>query len=591
VNRRNRLFTDSPIHRFTDSTLQFGVIIALTLLTVLVLYTFRTLDDNRLTSWEWVFGTVKITLILALLVPGGIVAFVLSKTPVPERCPALFLFVLSFCCASLLWSEPEMNVDASRYFTQAKHLELYGTGYFLREWGKTIAAWTDLPLMPLIYGLTFKYIGESRMHVQVITTLLFSFTVVLTYMTGKTLWDKETGFFGGMFMLGIPYLFTQVPLMLVDTSTMFFFTLAVFAFIRALEAGGLWVPAASAALFLVIISKYSAWLMLSLFVVIIAVRLFKAYRSPGEISFRRYCVRISIIVLTAAFAAGAVMLVKYNVASSQIGLLLAFQKPGLRRWSESFISTFLFQVHPFITAAAVLSICVAWKKKDLEYLIISWLMLLIVALQIKRIRYTIIAFPMFSLMAAYGLNSIKDQGLKKCIVFSVAACSLILAVFAYLPFLQQTSSQNLQRAAAFINILPGKNIEVVTLPRKGDDVNIAVSVPLLDLFTDKKIHYGYHLDDQLKYAPSAAEIEVSPLRFTWTYKNPEYYEGASAPDSPVPPPKIYDFSGTPVAVISGEPTGVLPQSVADKVMRLCKSKSFIVADDIFTHQTFVTVYY
>ena len=553
--------------------IQFVSIIILTVLTVLVLYTFRTLDDNRLTSWEWVFGTVKITRILVLLIPGSIPAYLLSRSPVPDRCPALFLFVLSFAAAALFWREPEINVDASRYFTQAKHLELYGTSFFMREWGKSIAAWTDLPLMPFVYGIIFKCMGEARIYIQMVTTLLFSLTVLLTYLTGKALWDRETGFFGGMFLLGIPYIFTQAPLMLVDIPTMFFFTFGVFAFIKALEHGGIWAPIASAALFLVIFSKYSSWLMLSL-LIIVAVCLSQVHRSSGEIPVRSYVLRIIIPLLSSALAAGVVMLLKYDVFSSQIGLLLSYQKPGLGRWGESFISTFLFQVHPFISAAAAFSVYSAWKKKDPKYLIISWLMVLIFVLQIKRIRYTIIAFPMFALMAAYGTTAIRDIWLKRQIVFSVAVCSLIIAVFAYLPFLQQTSSQNLQLAGEFLDTLNGKNVEVVTLPRKGDDVNIAVSVPLLDLFTDKKIQYTY----KLKNAPPPEKIAVSQLRFTWTYMNPKYYESDAAP-------------GAPVAVISGEQLVSLPETVAKRVIKLEQSKSFNLADDIFTHQTFITVYY
>src|SRR5208282_1390622 len=156
------------------------------------------------------------------------------------------------------------------------------------------------------------------------------------YLTGKALWDRETGFFGGMFLLGIPYMFTQAPLMLVDIPTMFFFTFAVFAFITALERGGIWVPIASSALFLVIFSKYSAWLMLSLLIIIVGVRLLQAGRSPGEIPVRSYGFRIIIPILSAALAAGVIMLLKYDVFSSQIGLLLSYQKPGLRRWGESF---------------------------------------------------------------------------------------------------------------------------------------------------------------------------------------------------------------------------------------------------------------
>src|SRR5208283_3838555 len=493
-----------------------------------------------------------------------------------------FLFILSFGAASLLWREPEMVFDTSRYFTQAKHLEIYGTGYFLREWGKAVEVWTDLPLMSFIYGLVFRYAGEVRIYAQLVTTLLFSFTVVLTYMIGKTLWDKETGFFGGMFLLGIPYIFIQAPLMLVDIPTMFFFTFAVFVFITALERGGVWLPVASAILFLVIFSKYSAWLMLSLLVIIAAVRLLQAYRSPGEIPVRSCVLRIIIPSLSAALAAGVVMLLKHDVFSSQIDLLLSYQKPGLRRWVESFISTFLFQVHPFVSAAAAFSVYNAWKKKDLKYLIISWSMALIFLLQIKRIRYTIIAFPMFALMASYGITVIREAGLKRQIVFSVAASSLIIAVFAYLPFLQQTSAQNLQCAGAFLNTLPGNNIEVITLPRKDDDVNIAVSVPILDLFTDKRIHYRYLPE----YFPSNEKMTVSPLRFTWLYKNPDYYEDNGPTASPVRSP----LPGT-LAIISGEPVDKLPGPIANMTKMFSNSKAFSLQDDAFYHQTIVRVYY
>ncbi len=568
-------------------SIQFVALIALTALTVFLLYNFRNLDDNRLVSWEWVFGTVKITRIIALLIPGGLAAFMLSKTTVPERYPVLFLFVLSFAAAALFWREPEMNVDASRYFTQAKHLELYGAGYFLREWGKTIDAWTDLPLMSFIYGLVFRYLGEARIFVQVITTLLFSFTVVLTYMTGKILWDKETGFFGGMFLLGMPYIFTQAPLMLVDIPTMFFFMFAVFAFLAALDRGGIWAPIASAALFLVIFSKYSAWLIFSLFIIIVAVRLLQAHRSPGGMPVRRYGFRIIIPVLSAVLAAGVVMLLKHDVFFSQINLLLSYQKPGLRRWGEGFISTFLFQVHPFISAAAAFSVYNAWKKKDPKYLIISWFIVLIVVFQIKRIRYTMIAFPMFALMAAYGITAIRDIGLKRLIAFLVVACSLIIAVFAYLPFLQHTSAQNLQRAGAFLNTLHGEDVEVVTLPRKGDDVNIAVDVPLLDLLTNKRIHYSY----KLQYAPSPEEIAVSPLRFTWTYKNPDYYSWGPGQDFGLSGCRSETSSETAVAVISGELLSALPGEVALSVKKYRNSKSFCISDNIFDHQTLVTVYY
>lgn len=591
MNRSRRVLSFSQAPRFTDSPLQLFVIIALTVLTVLALHAFRTYDDNRLTSWDWVFRVISIRSIVLLLVPGGLAAAALARSQVPGRYPGFFLFALSFAAAALFWREPEVIVDASRYFTQAKHLELYGAGYFLREWGKGIEAWTDLPLMPFVFGSIFRYVGEARIYVQTATTLLFSFTVLLTYLTGKALWDEETGFFGGMFMLGIPYIFTQVPLMMIDTSAMFFLALAVFAFIIALERGGLRVPAAAAAICLAVFSKYSLLPMLSLLFVIAAVRLFQAYRNADAAAMKSCCLRAGATILASACAAGVAMFLKSDVLLSQVRLLLDFQKPGLGRWGESYISTFLFQVHPVITVLAAFSVYIAWKKKDPKYLATIWLMLLIVALRIKRSRYAIVAFPTFSLMAAYGLNALGDRGLKRCIVFSSVVCSLTVGVFAYLPFLQQTSAQNLQLAGGFINTLPARDVEVITLPRKGDDVNIAVSVPLLDIYAGKRICFDYGPAAPGSYAPPPEKIAVSPLRFTWEYKNPDYYTGGACRAFGPSGDRSAAAPGTVLAIIAGEAVDAFPEAVALKVKKYGKSKSFSISDDFFYHQTLVTVYY
>jgi hypothetical protein len=153
--------------------------------------------------------------------------------------------------------------------------------------------------------------------------------------------------------------------------------------------------------------------------------------------------------------------------------------------------------------------------------------------------------------------------------------------------MQQTSARNLQRAGGFLKTLPGNNIEVFTLPRKGDDVNIAVSVPMLDLFTDKKIHYAYRLEG----APPPEKIAVSTLRFTWIYKNPDYYSGGPGRVFDLPGDSREPSSGTAVAVIAGEPASTLPEEVVRAVKEYRNSKSFSISDDIFEHQTLVTIYY
>ena len=535
----------------------------------LALLLLRFLDDNRLTSWQWVFANIDLVPIFPILILGLALAYVLSGQSFLERHP-VFLFIPSFFIAAIFWRVPEVLVDASRYFTQAKHIKVYGIGYFFHEWGRDIMAWTDLPLVPFIYGLIFKLFGEYRLYIQIFTTLLFSLTVVLTYMIGKTLWDKQTGFVGGLLLLGIPYLYSQVPLMLVDIPTMFFLTLFIFTFIKALQQGGIgFITISSIALLLTFFSKYSTWLWLTVLFIIFMVFL----RIAPKKTFKRG----GAIALLSLLLVGAAISFNYDVISDQIGLLISFQVPGLRRWGESFISTFFFQIHPFITVAALYSIYVAFRKKDLKYVIISYLVLLVIFMQIKRIRYIIPLFPMFTLMASYGLMQIRNSEIRRFIVFCIIISSLVLAYFAYLPFLQTISTVNLKNSGKFLNSLDVANIEVFTLAQEKSVINPAISVPLLDLFTNKRVTYGMDIDPTEVWE----KVKKSALRFTWEYKNPPYYMNDTKDSGKV----------TAVVVISSDPNQLIPGHIAQRIKKYNSSKEFKTFSNLFRYRTVVTVYY
>jgi len=427
--------------------------------------------------------------------------------------------------------------------------------------------------MPFLYGLIFKFFGESRIYIQLFTTLLFSMTLVLIYLTGRSLWDKNLGFFAGVLLLGIPYLFTQVPLMLVDVPTMFFLTLSIFVFIKALDRGRVWIIASSIAIFLAFFSKYSMWLMLSILPVI-----FLSYliQNPASVPRSSYVYRVILIFLITGVLIGVVVLSKFDVISGQINLLLEYQKPGLKRWGEGFISTFFYQTHPFITVAALYSLFVALKKRDLRYVIICWLLFLFVLLQIKRIRYTIPLFPMFTLMASYGLQVIKNINLKRFVAFCAVVSSFIIAVSGYLPFLQKMAPVNLKNAGRFLNTIDAEVVEVLTPSSIDIPVNPAASVPILDLFTKKRLFYHY----EVSFSPPFEEIKDSPLRFTWEYKNPEYYAHTSKrlKDTPV------------VVIISSRMAQPLRGHLRDRLKDYKKIKVFDSSTGLFSYSPVVKIY-
>lgn len=559
-----------------SEAIQPSLLVALLTLTAfLAPFVLRSWDNNRLTSWQWVFADTNILEALLILVLAISCAYILSGISYSRRSPAGLLFIASFGITMMFWSEPEVIVDASRYFIQAKHLALYGIGYWFREWGGEISAWTDLPLVPFIYGLIFDIFGETRAGAQVLSSLLFSATVVLTYLIGKLLWNKTLGLYAGMFLLGMPYLFTQVPLLLVDIPTMFFLTLAVFTTIKVVRHGGVgWQIATAVAIWLALLSKYSTWLMLSVIPVIILCH----WKSGWWTLIRR----TGAPLLGAALLMGVVVLLKFEVFATQIKLLHSFQVPGLQRWQESFISTFFFQIHPFITIAALYASYVAWRKKDSRFAIIGWMLLLVMLFGIKRSRYIILVLPMLALMAAYGLSTIKDRKLNRFIIWCTLLSALMVALWGYLPFLRNISAANLAEAGGYINSIDtahhrgvGK-VEVFVLPQVRSSINPAISVSLLDIYT--KADIIYHYDMRLMRQPKS--IKNSSLRFTWEYSNPRYFTaGANGIDR-----------DSVIVIIAAYNNQTLPKNLRRRIATYRLSKELMVLDKVFRYQTIVRVY-
>ena len=556
-------------HRTSENALSLLLVSLLAFAALLTLFVFRTADDNRLTSWQWVFAGADAARPVALALGAIAVAFALRKLPLPPRGAGIWLFALSFAAGSAFWNEPEVIVDAARYFAQAKYLALHGIGAFAEAWGGELPAWTDLPLVPFFYGLIFRFAGEERLYIQIFTTLLFSGTVVLTYRIGKELWDDTVGFYGAALLLGMPYLLTQVPLMLVDVPAMFLIALAEFTAIKAFKLGGAhWIAAAVAAITLAALSKYSAWLALTVLIPIIMVY---AREAP-----KRTLQRAIVIVGLAAALFGFMVLAKHDLLIEQFRLLWDYQRPGLGRWQESFVSTFLFQIHPFIAAAAAYSLYAAIRRKDLKYAIIGWLLALALLGQIGRIRYLIALFPMLALMAAYGLREIRNSEARAFALFCAVLSSLAVAFFAYLPFLQAASAANLQKAGAHLDALDAQLIEVITLEQTSVGIHPAMSVALLDLFARKPLAYRPELTN---LSPPEG-INASPLRFTWEYSLRRHYPAATA----------HPERETAVALILSDPSQPLPPRVAQRLENHCLAGEFMASEGVFGYQTLVRIY-
>ncbi|MEE9524702.1 MAG: glycosyltransferase family 39 protein, partial [Thermodesulfovibrionales bacterium] len=386
----------------------------------------------------------------------------------------------------------------------------------------------------------FKIIGEYRVFIQIFNSALFSLTVLATYMLGKELWDDETGFYSGLFLAGIPYLIIQVPLMMVDISTMFLLTLSILLFTKAIRHGGYKNILLSAiVIFFTMLTKYSVWLMLFVLPLISVVF---AKGSVRDVVLRS--LKVTGIAVTMCLFA---LLLKYEMFIEQIAILRTYQWPALSNWSEGFISTFFFQSHPFLIVLASFGAYRAMKERDKRFLVPVWFAVFIIVLRVERIRYIIPLFPLFTLMASYGLMKIRLEDIRRFILYCVVGLSLVVVYSGYSPFLKSTSMANLQNAGRYIDSLGSTAVMAYTLPQKVSTGNTDIVVPILDIYTSKEIAFK----QALELPADVPDLEGSPLRFTWEFRMPDFYSD------------ILNTESAPVIVISSDQEDMLiPKEVS-----------------------------
>lgn len=484
-----------------------------------LLAALRSLDDNSLTSWSWALAGRDLAGLWALHLAAVAAAWLLSGLTVPRRLTVPALAAAAFLAGIGLSGTPEGIVDASRYFVQAKHLELHGPGPFLRQWGEGIPAWTDLPLVPFLYGLVFRHLGEHRLAAQALTAGLFALTAIATARIGRLLWGDGTGGRAGLLLLAAPCVLVNVPLLMADVPTMCAVTLALWAFLALLDRGSLpRAAAAAAALGAALLAKFSTWPLLAGALGLIL---------GGEALRGRWGA-----VGSGAAAAGlgalaplAFLLAKPELVRRQLDLLAGFQWEGLRRWVESYHSTFLFQAHPLLIALAAVALWRGARSRDARVLAVAAVPIVLFALQARRSRYLLPAFPMLALLAACGLETLGGPRRRRFAVLAAVGFSLVTVFALYRPFLAGINTANLLAAGRFLDARGVRVAEVATLPTRDLPMNPEVALPLLDYHTRARLL----LRGPAPARPGAEELRTSSLRFSWEGDPaPWYRDGTGA---------------------------------------------------------------
>jgi len=575
INKSRHSYTPNKTQK-RNTELSLVLVLLLTTITLLLQYIFQNFDNNRLLSWQWVMNRENILLIIPMTIAGTIFVYQICRLRANNTRTLFFLLAGSYLIGLLSWSLPEVMIDSARYHNYAKYIETQGFIHFLSQWGNTVSAWTDLPLTPLIYGIIFSVFGESRTAIQIVNTLFLSGSVYVTYLTGKELWNKNTGRHAAFLLLAIPFLHIQPSQLMVDVSAMFFVSSAILTTIIALKRHSTdWAILACFTIVCALLTKYSAWIMLCSLIIIPVVL---SSHKITTYSYQKIDRQLILILVLTSSMLSVFYYLYQSVIFQQISILMEYQLPALQRWQENYISTFFYQIHPFITLASIFSILIAIKRKDLRFMIPAVSIFIMLLMEINRARYLVIIFPMISLTAAYSISQINDQLVAKFITGNAVMAALIITLFANMNFLNNISTANIKHAGTYLNTLSEHGVAVFLLPQTATTINPEVVLPMLDYYTDKNVYALYDMPETIKL--KTHDIETSPLRFTWEFK---YY--------PYTEINLLEKYENPVIILV---SSNISQKIPDKIIKLLSGyefdRAFDISDKVFRFQTVISLY-
>ena len=105
-------------------------------------------------------------------------------------------------------------------------------------------------------------------------------------------------------------------------------------------------------------------------------------------------------------------------------------------------------------------------------------------------------------------------------------------------------------------------------------VNSAISVPLLDLYTSKRLTFRGDAS-----GPSVRGIDEPSLRFTWEHRHPKYYDAGAG-----------GLGAEAVVVIADDDAQPLPDRIKQRLIGYRLLRRFIASENVFGYRTIVKVY-
>ena len=460
-----------------------------------------------------------VCIVLAILI-----IFLLLKTVEFEfvgiHKPSILLILIAFIIGAYLWRFPESNLDFYRYYQAAKTISKIGLINYIIEWSPSK---TDLPFIPMLYGIIFNFLGISRVAIQIFKTICFTATVYLTYWLGSRLWNQTVGIYSGLILMGIiPFIF-QIPTTLVDIPYVFLVVLFTSCVIITYHHKKWYVGAIFTLLLipLVLLSKGSSVIYIP--TIFIGVTLFAIFQTNN----RKDTIVRSFFISLSAFV---ILVISTIIFSQKIRLL--YESTSQRRpWIQGaetssiihvitrllsdawtirnplgWIQNSIILLGIIVFATSFFAILYLFKKRDSKFiLLIAWMVLPLFFLpgghRIDLVRYLFPSLPVFAIASAFILSRFRKK-IGQMLLISVILSSFLTASIMYVPLRNVNSMTAEQSACDLVNSLDVDSVGLVHIAETADGKR------LISHSGQLMIHFEYQLSPDLQYYTVYELIEL-----------------------------------------------------------------------------------
>ncbi len=351
-----------------------------------------------------------------------------------EKLLLLTLSVFTLCVGVIyaryqrLWPYDEENS-----FKAATILATEGVRPFFDQYAKIdwLGRWHP-PLTPVLYGFALRLFGVNLFVMRLVTLVLATTTVIITYLIGRQLYDRETGLVGTFLLLSFPLYLRQGTVAMTDLPVTFFFALTMLLVFYLVQKPTYWLAVVTGLILGAgFLTKYTMVfigpVLLSYFVV--------------NTQFRRRILYLMVTGLVASIVMAGWFGYAYQIGvltHQETNIITEFEpayflttSDGIKWLLDSILTKFTSALGVYNLPLIALGLWyLARRRRQADLLILLWFAIvsLILLFTMPDHRYFMPTFPAIALLMAQGLKKIPSVA-ETTVVLALLYCGGALYLF------------------------------------------------------------------------------------------------------------------------------------------------------------------